>query len=402
MDSTVSLGINRVACRVRGSAENPIDYWGQLEAGQITFDDYQTVWYKSVNDNNDPNVINPAGFHFSELRYTTDKVVEPLRQKLAARGEKLYIVLDFIEFGRNTAVLDYRQSPPEYGEFMLAAFQFLHDRYGWVPDAIEVINEPDNAGLSQYIWTGPQIGPLIVAAGDRLRAAGWTPAFIAPSTMNMTNAVTYFDQLMNVSGVRQYLTDFSYHCYGATSTSTLQAIGNRATQYGVRTGMLEHIGSGYVDLHQDLKVGLNSEWEQFSLAQCGLSDPGGKYFLVDTTDPAAPVIRVASRTYFLKQYFKYVRHNAVRIDATSLKSTLDPVAFVNPDGSYVVVAEASQAVNFTVGGLPPGRYGIFYTTGSNDSSPQEKNIELPEQNLAAGQALSTSIPGKGVITIYGK
>ena len=46
----------------------------------------------------------------------------------------------------------------------------------------------------------------------------------------------------------------------------MQAIASRAVQYGIDTSMLEHIGSGYQDLHKDLTLGRNSAWQQYTLA----------------------------------------------------------------------------------------------------------------------------------------
>ncbi len=59
-------------------------------------------------------------------------------------------------------------TPAEYAEFMLAVFQHLRDKYGIVPDAIEMILEPDN-GTS---WTPSALGQAMVAAADRLGAGG--------------------------------------------------------------------------------------------------------------------------------------------------------------------------------------------------------------------------------------
>ncbi len=391
------VGINRVRLPVRSGAENPTDYWHEFETSVISSQTFMSHWYEAINDNSNPQVINPAGFHFSEVDYTIAKVVKPLRDKLLANGEKLYVVLNFIQSQR-TGAFQQRNDPAEYAEFMLAAFQHIQGTWGWVPDAIEVINEPDNGTP----WTASQIANIIVATGDRLKAAGYTPAFVAPSTTSMTAAVTYFDQMVSVPGVLGYLKELSYHRYTGVTASALQAIGQRSVQYGIGSAMLEHLGSGYQDLRQDLDGGQNVAWEQYGLAGCGTDNGGGVLFNIDVSNPVHPVVTPQGRTPFLRQFYKYVRAGAIRIGASSTRAALSPLAFVNTSGRYTVVISTSDSATFTVGGLPAGRYGTFYTTGPNDYTPTQAGVENPEVAIAAHQALTAHIPGAGVITVYGK
>jgi hypothetical protein len=72
------------------------------------------------------------------------------------------------------------------------------------------------------------------------------------------------------------------------------------------------------------------------------------------------------------------------------------VAFVNTNGKYVVVVNATTSGSFNVQGLPAGTYGIKYTTAN------QYNIDLSDVNLTAGQSLTTNIPTSGVITVYAK
>jgi hypothetical protein len=399
MDMIVELGINRVRMPVRASAENPRDAWTEFRNGQIDFAGYKQVWYNAVNDNGNPNSINQSGFHFSEVDTNVEIVIEPLRQRLAARGEKLYIVLNLIQFGsaRNDP-FQHRLFPEEYAEFMLAAFQHIQQRWGWVPDAIEVINEPDTGSPD---WTGAQIGNAIVATGNRLKAAGFNPAFIAPSGAGMDDSINLFNAMIQVAGVQQYLTEFSYHRYNGVSDGGLNTIRQLGQQYNVGTAMLEHIGSGYEDLHKDLTIANNTSWEQYSTAGCGTVDPGGRHILVDVSNLQDPKPILASRSHFLRLYYKWVKPGAVRVGATSAKGALSPIAFINKDGRYTVIVKATGANSFTVGGLPAGTYGIAYAVGPNDRTPNDTG-DLPDVSLGAGEALSTSISGRGILTIYAR
>ena len=103
---------------------------------------------------------------------------------------------------------------------------------------------------------------------------------------------------------------------------------------------------------------------------------------------------MASRTKFLRQYFKYIRRGAVRIGAASTNASFDPVAFINAGGQYVVVVKAAAGGSFSIAGLPAGTYGIKYTTSKN------YNMDEPDVEVNSGAAASASIPDAGVATIY--
>jgi hypothetical protein len=162
--------------------------------------------------------------------------------------------------------------------------------------------------------------------------------------------------------------------------------------------MLEYVSATYIDLHQDIKQGRNSSWQQFTLAG-PLSwgpDSGDRYYLVDDSNTSNPTIIMGSRTKFLRQYFKFIRSGAQRIEASSGNSNFDPLAFINSNGKYVVVVKATSNGSFNVMGLPSGTYGIKYTTAS------QYNFDLSDVTISAGQNVPASIPGSGVITIYAR
>ena len=385
------LGINRVRLEFRAGYENDADYYTQWQQGLITRQAWRNTWFNPVNDNNDPNVRNDSGFQFSELDGDIVEVVNPMRALLAANGESLYVNLTFTDFGG----LQHFQftNVDEYAELVLAVFQHIQSTFGWVPDAVEMILEPDNGTP----YTGTRIGQGIVATQARLQAAGYSPDFVAPSTTSMLNAPGYFDEIITVPGALAALTEISYHRY-SQSLSSLQQIAARATANNLRTAHLEHIGSGYQDLLEDITTGMNSSWAQFTIAwyTSDGTDDGGKYYLIDDSNPSSLTVSMGSRTPFLRQYMHYIRRGAVRIGTSTQSGSLEPVAFINANGRYVVVVSASSAQGFTIGGLPGGTYGVSYTTNS------QANIDQADVAVAGGSLLSATIPAAGVITIYGK
>jgi hypothetical protein len=388
-DQAAADGINRLRIGLNSGEENPVDYFTQFVNGQITRAEWAAHWHEIINDNDDPFSINPAGFQFSALDHKVETVVLPLKQRLEAGGERLFTNVNYTDFAGSA--FEHKDAPEEYAEFVLATVEHLQSKYGWIPDAWEVILEPDTSAA----WSATQIGQAVAAAGARLKANGIKMAFIAPSTTSMANAPAYFDGIIQVPGALGYLSELSYHRYRGVSDANLRAIATRAVQYGLATAMLEHIGSSYQDLHQDLKVGRNVSWQQFALGYC-TDDNGAQYYLVDNTDPAHPQVRIASRTKLLRQYFRYIRRGAVRIEATTSDAGFDPLAFINTNGAYVVVLEASAAGSFSIQGLPAATYGLQYTTQNQDG------VNLPDVTLVGGQSLEASIPEAGVITVYGQ
>ena len=392
LDQAVNdLGINRVRLEITSGAENPIDHFAQWRAGQISESQYNARRYEIVNDNADPNVTNPSGFKWSQLDSSVNSIVLPLRQRLAARGESLWVNVDYVDFG--SSAFEHKSSPAEYAEFVLATYQHLQGTFGFVPDSWEVILEPDTSTAN---WSATQVAQAIKAAGDRLAANGFTPNFTAPSTTNGSNAPVFIDVIAQTSGAMQYVGEFSYHRYCCVFEQVLENIASRAVQYNKQSAMLEWIGADRNTLHEDLKLGRVSSWQQFTLAGPANWGPdnGDRYYIIDDSNASAPVITMGSRTRFLRQYFKYVRRGAVRIDAQSGDPNFDPVAFINSNGKYVLVVKSAAGGSFNVQGLPAGTYGIKYTTAS------QYNIDLADFTVSAGQALATNIPSAGVITIY--
>jgi hypothetical protein len=386
------LGLTRLRIGVYSGMENSQDLFTEWLTGVMDNATYRCQKWATVNDNADPLLINLSGFRFAALDHAIDNVVLPMRTRVMARGERFYVSLNYIGPTQTCAssVSYHHAAPAEYAEFILAAFQHMQQKYGFVPDAVELVNEPERTKH----WRGPLMGQALVAAGDLLKHHGFTPDFIGPSGVSVRHSGTYFDEMMQVPRARDYLTDLSYHRYSDATTENVRAAGQRGIQHGVRTAMLERIGAGYQQLHEDLKLGHVSSWEQFALAFV-TNDDGAQYYVVNAAG-GAPVVQMASRTRYLRQYFRFVRPGAVRIEASTSAGSFDPVAFINANGRYVVVVKAAGSGMFTVAGLPAGTYGIVYTTS------QQFAATHPDVQLESGRALQTSIPREGVLTIYGK
>lgn len=388
------LGLNRIRLEIPSGVENNIDYYTQWLNGQIAEDQWTALSYKVVNDNNDPNSINPSGFQWASVDDKVNNILLPLKQRLQARGEQLYVNVQFVDFKRAATGTSYqhKNNPAEYAELVLATYQHLQTAFGITPDSWEIILEPDTTSAS---WSASQTANAIKATGDILVASGYVPKLIAPSVTNAGNVASYVTAIANVSGAMQYVDTFSYHRYAGLTSAQATQIKNLGSQYGKKTAMLEFIGADYLMLHQDLKDVNNSAWQQFTISSLAEWGAGDSYFDVYNDN----TIQLETNPKYLRQYFKYIRFGATRIEATNTGNPfIDPLAFKNVDGKFVVVSTvvgSPSPVTFGVNGLPSGTYGIFYTSG-------DVTTELPAQTIVSGNAVNVTLPTGtvGVVTVY--
>ncbi|MEO6444512.1 MAG: glycoside hydrolase family 30 beta sandwich domain-containing protein [Gemmatimonadaceae bacterium] len=388
--SANELGLNRVRLPLRSGTEAHRDPFVPYMRGETTFEDWKRTWTRAENDDADPFHADSAGFQWGFLDYTVETVVVPLREKLRARGESLWVNLDYV--GGRTPM--HADNPEEYAELVLAAFVHLRDRFGLVPNSMEIINEPNQRDT----WSPEQVARALLAARSRLAAAGFTPQFIVPSTTTVEASLEYLDAMVRLPGVREAIGEVSYHGYGGGAPPVLR-LAQRAQELGYPTAMLEKMGADEHDLYRDLTVGQISAWQQFAMVHCvqpDSGDGGGIYVRTIQADTLHPVTVLSTKSRRLRHYFRYIALGAQRVKATSSNDRVEATAFVNPDDRAVVVANVDRARTLRVRGLPAGRYGIRYTTDRED------NIEGRDTVLSAGATLETRMPGVGVITIFGK
>lgn len=388
-----SVGINTVRLQVNSGLENPRDDWAPFYSGAMSYTDWSPGRYEKVNDNSDPMVANLAGFHFESLDYLVDRMLLPMQAALAARGERLRINVNYLDFKWNAArqgTLNHATNPAEFAEFVLVCFQHLRDKYGIIPDSFEMILEPENT----VSWTGENIGRAMVAVAARLSANGFHPEFIAPSTTAMNHALPYFNALLAVPGTGNLISTLAYHRYGGESEATARAIRDAAAARGIKTAMLEKVGAGIDELMEDLTVANVSGWQQWAIAdEATHGDAGAFYLRVDIFRPAPGAIKMAARTPHLAAVFRHVRQGAVRVGSSSTASTQTTAAFVHPDGRAVVVIrpQGATAAGLTaVEGLPAGTYAIQLTSEFGvESTPSPVTI-------AAGGWVPIQVPRGGV------
>lgn len=398
LDANVNLGINRVRIGLHsGAAENTTDYYGAFLAGGQNAPNslWQSVmnnWRVPVNDNSDPNTINPAGFKWSLVDRQMDKIVVPMRQKLAARGETLFFQVTYVHFSTSNQL--HINSAAEYGELILATWNHLNSKYGFVPDGLEIFLEPDNdtAGV-----TPAEMAAMINAARNRLVAAGYTkPVIVAPSTMSGPAARQYYLDIKAASATAaSYIDEIGYHRYGDISNSQLSSLRSTADTDGKRLSMNEFGGGHVFQLWDDLETGKNVTWEQYALG-FPETDNGYQYFYINSNFS----FQMGKYAKYFQHFFKYIRRGAVMKGVTNSNANFKGLPFRNANGAYVVPIKVSAAGSVTVTGLPAGTYGIRRTRGDGTNEPETSFEALPNQTITAGQGVTFSVTGAGFATVY--
>jgi len=385
-DMAVSdIGIDRLRLEIRSGAENNNQAWKKVSSGQISYEEWRPMRYPTVNDNDDPRVINWSGFDFSELDDTVDAIVLPMKRRVEQRGERLFINLCYVAFTKQITQGQYEHDDPEeYGEFVLATYLHLKEKYGFVPDSWEVLLEPDN-GTRQ--WNPTVMAKAIVAASRRLSENGFSPAFVAPSTMDMAKAAPWIEEIAKTPGAMENIVEFSYHRYHNSNVDNAREIATIGDRFGKPTAMLEwwFKNGNYRILREDLVEAKNASWQGQVLRTL---------FDVDYSEAKTPVVSIADDTRMNLQYFRHVRFGAQRIGATSNdpKNTR-PSAFVNRDKSFVIVADTRRAVTMTIRGAPAGMYTVSYALAG-------RSVVEPEPVTSApGGEIVVRMPGAGVVTV---
>jgi hypothetical protein len=394
-----SLGINRVRLEVRSGSENPVDYYDEhFISENIPYEEWRANRYATVNDNDDPNDLDMSKFHFTELAIKIRNAVLPLKKLLEEKGESLYVNLCYVAFtGQITDGEFHHRDPQEYAELILAVFKHMDETYGFYPDGVEVILEP---GVADF-GNGKLVGECMVATGDKLKANGYTPEFIALSNTNLfgANNSNMIGKFLEVPRVLDYWSEQSYHCYAGRTDDNLKQVADRAKEYGIRTSMLEWWTNGntYERLHTDLTIGNNSAF-QFRFSLTSPNETSGLSHTIFNS-PDDYTIELNEYVKYVQPYFKNIKRGAIRKEATSDSEILNPAIFKNPDGNLVLIVTSTEESAITIQNLPAGTYDISYTTGDGRREPKAYNEYLPTQAISSGEDLTANIPDKGFMVI---
>ena len=368
-------GLNRIRIEIRSGFENPVDYWSRFVAGEIGYQELKAHFYEKINDNDDPTVVNPDGFQWSCLDYYIDNLVLPMKEALEARGETLYINLDYVDFKNPPgSTVSHAKNSEEYAELIEAAFRHLRDKYAITPDAFEAVLEPDNTAE----WRGERLANGIAKAEARLDRIGVHPDFIAPSTKDAGAAPKYFDAIAANPAALTRLDILAYHRYdGRKADRALPEIVSRAERYDLETAMLEYVPGRIDDLFADLTRTDVVAWQQYAVPLRPAS--GDAATLTDGFYPLAEV-------------FRNVRRGAVRIGTDAKGRGIKAMAFRNPAGDVAIFILSGAAGAVSIEGAPPGDYAV----GFAESGARR---DVGAIRIDASGAAEIMVPARGLISL---
>ncbi len=382
-------GITRVRLELRSGVENPIDYWSQFVAGQISYNANRDHYYEKFNDNANPAIANASGFQWASLDYYIENFLIPMRAQLAARNQTLFVNLCFVDFNWTAlkGTLSFSGSADEYAELVTLAAMRMRDKYGINVDALEIILEPDNGDG----WTGPAIGRAILAAKSRLAAAGINPKIIAPSASAAAGAIGFLDGIGTVAGANSAVNMVSYHRYdGASADQALAGIRQRATALGAQTAMLEYTMATVQNFFKDMEFGGASAWQSYGAALKGDSQASSPNAAVLWRSPAGQ-LALTSQFSRIALVQREVRPGAKAYYAGSLLGTDMPLDFQNPDGSEVIALYSASGSTVEISGAGHTAYtvtfagpgGAAYTSAlANTNSAGLVYVTIPAQTVA--------------------
>jgi len=342
-------GITRVRLEVRSGVENPVDYWSQFVAGQISYNTGRDHYYEKINDNSDPAVANAGGFQWSSFDYYIQNFVLPMKAQLTARNKTLHVNLCFVDFNTTPfkGTLSLSGSPSEYAEFMTLAAMRLRDRFGISPDSLEIILEPDNGDG----WSPTAVGRAIVAAKSRLAAAGINPKIIAPSTSSAGGTAGFLDGIATISGASSAINTVSYHRYdGAAADQSLATIRQRAASLGADTAMLEYVQATIQNFFKDMAFGGATAWQAYAAARKGdAASATSAYGAVLWQSPGG-TLALTSQYSQIGLIQRNVLPGARAYAVTSQLGSDLSLDFRNPDGSEVIAVYSPGGSTIEISG----------------------------------------------------
>jgi hypothetical protein len=419
-DSLVNgLGITSLRLHINASAESDADYYllGEQQNKNIIYRGAQPK---------------PTGMYFfTDIQRAMDWVVMPMKALIEANGETLNLRLVFHGNNENPAPGTYSVSNTADGRqrganTILEAYKWMWGRYGLIPDEVDVVNEPD---LSQ--WNTAEFADFAYKIAKTLEAnasqfgkgAGWKPALTVPGVSNVSSVGAWFNACWNYDPtgngsypLRPYIKHIGYHLYDATRPAwAWTQVEQRRAATGVLAYMTEYTGLTYTIVHDALRNTNASLVDRLAMAGRSVGDDSinGDYFRVTDGTGSLPrgTVFWANTGKLLRNYFRYIRPGAVRKGTTHQNSGFaDGLAFINPNGRWVVVVKTTAQGPFWVDGLPEGTYGINYGLGTdsdlhdtrNHTLVQAWNVDLPDVTITAGSAIRVVSGGTGVYTIYQK
>lgn len=334
------------------------------------------------NDNGNPRSINFAAFNDADvIDREVARGLGRFVQRVRANGETPTILLD----------KDWEDSAPawmndeEFAENITANVLYFRNQHGIDINFNSIDNEP---GFFDP-YTPERQRPMIKAMGRMFQDNGLPTKVALNEGLHASSTWEYIRAMEGDSAVWPHVGLLNWHLYGPNDPFRSQ-IRDFGAARGIPTAMTEFSGAQVSHLMDDLTLGGVSYWMRFFITDRGQSAGSPSNYFAAPFDGTS---FVRNGEYFqFRQFFRHVRPGAVRIEASSSHGGVRAFAFEQAGRRVVVLVNtSSQALDFTVQGLVPGRYGVSQTVGQSYAELGVQNVET---------SIGVRVEGNGILTIY--
>ncbi len=367
--------------------------------------------WEPVNDNEDPNVMNMAGFNYNAFNWDYFR-------SLKERGVQTFILTSWSPpaWMKRNLSLDHREEAQEwektdnildpiyyeeFAESMAALVKAFKEEAGIDITAIGLQNEPYfNEPYPSAILSGPKFAELIKVVGDRFHREGldhvgfYMPEQVFGIGWGDYSNEGYLAAVRALPDADKYTTVFAVHGYDGTGiTPGFPSYSNWANLYNLaiqepnpkEMWMTEtHIAySGWSSamslagaLHGSLIAGNITLWTNWSFEDMQLTS------------------NVPNLSYYVsQQFFAHIKPGAVRVYTSPEIGDLMGSAYENPDGSFtlVMINKGTSPIRVRlVGASLPLSYQVFRTSST------EKHVDAGVYQVTDGALI---LPASSVTTL---
>jgi O-glycosyl hydrolase len=347
--------------------------------------------FEKINDNSDPNIINLDGYNPSALSISNMKRIAPFVDKFIVTfwSPAGWMKLNKWEDGVDGYATDNKLDPKyyeEYAEEVVAMIQVVKRETGKDIYAVGLQNEPQFNEPYPSCQVNPgEFRDIIKVVGARLDAEGLgaVKLFWAEALPQQGAIQSYIDVVKNDAIAANYADIVAIHNYDGDGVSVGGAgcdywnnIYNWAQkgEHKYKTWMTET--SGHKDnwdgamtlagnIFNALECGNASAWAFWSFS---VTEGSSEFGLVVGNRPS-------SRFYISKQYYKFIRPGAVRVDAVS--AGIPAIAFNDEKAKTVSIVllnntDQPQTIEIKGNGLPS--QWESYTTSNSRNCEKGKMV----------------------------
>ncbi len=289
----------------------------------------------------------------------------------------------------------------EFAELCVAYCLIFKREIGIDLYGLSIQNEPRfSQSYQSSLYNGEALRDLLIVVGRRFKKEGLTTKLFIPEDVGWFDGVKGMTlPILNDPEARSYVGMVATHGYAldgvlpaSTDATTWQTMYDWGKPYDLPLWMTETSGyknnyTGAIDLakaiYTALRFGNVSAWVFWTLSEEQVTD----YSLLSSSGTKS------KRYYISKQYYRYVRPGAVRVEAATADADLLPLAFVKDGLSTVVltnIGSTDKAIQVKGDGTAT-QYKVYQTTVLDNC--------VEKSPVKAGK--SVTIPAQSVVTLVG-